>query len=544
MRSAIFKFPCGAALVAIGLSIAGVWGWTRSTPWAKARRFLAEGDASGAVEVLTSALEKKPCPAKDEEVIREILTQAFLLKGAVDNAEQESRALREKFPGNFSAALWLGVIDVARDRLNFAAEYLEAARAIDPSDLRPYLLLADIHQSRWDAAAALKILNAGLIRFPDQPDLVESLGDLAFLQGRFQEALARYDDVLRAVPEDRDTRIKLINGLINSGDLRTAEVNLDKIRLSSAEDDRIEMAQANILALQGRWTEAVAVCERSYRKDNNRQSAGISWALWLAERGRMKEAEAILADIENRLPPLRPEGVLGGGQPVDFAALLNTYAYRKAARSLHRDYDLARVRLALLAGRLSDAGNSARRALSRDTESFEVMLVLSNLARLRGETADRLKWLERAVTLYKEHPGTLLARGWANLDLGRTSDAIVDARMVADAYPRLSTAQALLSRAYLMIGRAKEAASIAEHSVSLNEGDPEAHLALALAEEAGGKAEAVESEFKRAIELNLFSAESRAAYGKFLKKRGRSREAAIQLAEAARLEPSVYSRGK
>jgi tetratricopeptide (TPR) repeat protein len=178
--------------------------------------------------------------------------------------------------------------------------------------------------------------------------------------------------------------------------------------------------------------------------------------------------------------------------------------------------------------------------LDLDSNDAGILLLLADIARRRGDNKDRLRWIDRTVELYREHPGALLSRGWAYLDLGRVSDAVVDAKLVSDAYPRLASAQALLSRAFLLIGRASEAVDVAERAVGLNGGDVDAQLALGLSRSAEGKNNEAEKCFLKALEIDPFSAEARADYAWFLRGQKRLDEAKKQWMEASHLEPSVF----
>ena len=121
----------------------GVWWWSRSTPWDMAKRAIDRGEPGEAVELLVDALESKSWSPQREEAMRELLAKGYWDKGVMDSAEQAYRDLREKFPKNFQAALGLGALNIIRDRGSFGVEYLEDAKALDPKDLRPYLLLCE-----------------------------------------------------------------------------------------------------------------------------------------------------------------------------------------------------------------------------------------------------------------------------------------------------------------------------------------------------------------------------------------------------------------
>ncbi len=515
----------------------GCWVWRRSTPWARAQRALDRGEAADAALIAGGALAGRTWPRNREQLLRELLVESQLKLGALENAEKECRILHEKFPQDPSGALGLGILNLAFDRLSFAADYLEEARRLAPGDFRTILILANVRLAQNDYPRATEILEEGLKLFPARSELLELYGDLAFDQGYFQKALARYGTVLRSVPEDRDTLFKITRAHLAAGDNESAEASIRRLR-RAPEDIEADLLLAGVRAQQGRRAEAEDLCARAYQGDHNRFQAGFSLAYWLGIRGEEERSEAILSEINRRLPPLRSNA--DWSEPQDWDSVARNFQGRLYARGLQRDYEMARAQLDLHCHRAVDAGAHARRALDLDSNDAGVLLLLADIARRRGDNKDRLRWIDRTVELYREHPGALLSRGWAYLDLGRVSDAVVDAKLVSDAYPRLASAQALLSRAFLLIGRASEAVDVAERAVGLNGGDVDAQLALGLSRSAEGKNNEAEKCFLKALEIDPFSAEARADYAWFLRGQKRLDEAKKQWMEASHLEPSVF----
>lgn len=527
------------AVIVLGLVFlcGSLWFWFQSRPWARAQRALDRGEAAEAVEITTEALAELSWPPSREESLREILVESHLKLGGLENAEKECRLLHQKFPRNPAGALGLGILNLAFDRLSFSAEYLEEARRLSPRDFRPIFILANVRLAQNDFPRTAALVEEGLKIFPNRPELLELSGDLAFDQGLFQKALARYGTVLRAAPGDRDTFFKITRAHLAAGDAEAAEASIRRLR-RNPEDPEADLLLVGVRAQEGRRGEAESLCARVYQGDHNRFQAGFSLAYWLGLRGEEERAEAILSEINRRLPPLRSNA--DWNDPQDWDSVSRNFRGRLYARSVQRDYEMARAQLDLHAHRAVDAGIHARRALDLDSTDAGVLLLLADIARRRGDSKDRLRWIDRTVELYREHPGALLARGWAYLDMGRVSDAVVDAKLVSDAYPRLASAQALLSRAYLLIGRSDEASVVAGQAVALNGGDVDAQLALGLSRAASQNAAGAEKCFLKALEIDPFSAEARADYAWFLKRQNRLTEAKKQWLEASHLEPNVF----
>ena len=524
---------------AIVLAGAGVWLTARSTPWARARRALEKGDPDRAVEVLVEALGAKTWPPEKDEAMRDLLIKGYIGKGAIEPAEEELKILREKYPTNTTAPLGLGIINLARDRGAFAVDYFNEAIKLDPNDIRPYLRLSRYYSGCREYKKAESALAAGLIRFPGDERLLRIQGDLFFNQGMYLNALNQYEPLLKSAPKNRGLKFQIATAFLYSGELERASEIYSSLRPASGTDEAIELALSKILFMRGKHKESAAIHERLYREDNRRVTAGVAWAKFLATDGRPAEAEKILASMENILLPL-------GGDISSFKSAETFYdldrlqSIREAARDQHVNLTLAKANMAELSHRYSDAEQFLIQAMSLDNGNFMILYEFAELARLKNEPEERLKWADRAVVLYHDHPTAHLLKAGALLALRRTPDAIDEARTVSAAYPRLSSAQALLSRALLIENRPKEALQVAEKSVQMNYGDASAQLALALALSSVGKKGEADSAFRYALEIDPSYAEARAEWGRQLKAQGMVKEANIQLQEAHRLEPVVY----
>lgn len=526
-------------LIIVVFAAMGVWWWSRSSPWDKAQRAIDRGEPGEAVEILVDALESKSWPPQKEEAMRELLAKGYWNKGVMDSAEGAYRELRDKFPKNFQAAMGLGALNIIRDRGSFGVEYLEDAKRLDPKDVRPYLLLGNYFADIRDYPQAQLNLANGLVRFPNDDRLAMLAGDLLFNQGRYQEALAKYQPLFSSTPADRNLRIKIAKAFLFSGDLEKASEIFSSLRPSSGTDEIIESYLAQILFLQGRRRESSAVFERLYREDNQRVGSGLAWALSLAKENQLEEAEKIMGTIGEKLLPL------GGGVAmpvvgVSFNDLERIQSLRMAAKNQNILYLQTKAVISEISGRYAEAEQFLNRAFNIDSGDFYVMAELSELARLKNETGERIRWANRAVEKYKEHPAALLMRAKIYLDIRRTPDAILDAKQVSDSYPRLSYAQALLSKAWMIQKNLTAALSAAEKAVQLNPGEPEALLALAMSKAALGRDDEANSAFRKALDTNPRFAEARFEWGRWLKSKGRQKEAAIQFSEAAILEPNVF----
>jgi tetratricopeptide (TPR) repeat protein len=182
------------------------------------------------------------------------------------------------------------------------------------------------------------------------------------------------------------------------------------------------------------------------------------------------------------------------------------------------------------------------KALNIDNGLFSVWERKTSLARLKGDADLQLKWANRAVERFNNHPAALAVKARALLANKMFPEAVAVSKKVADSYPRMADAQAIYARSLLAVGNKKDALAVASKSIEINSYNEFAQLAFALAQLANGNVFEAESGFRKAIDLDPLFAEARHYYGIFLASKGRQKEAAYQLDEAKRLEPSVYGK--
>ncbi|TXH25259.1 MAG: tetratricopeptide repeat protein [Elusimicrobia bacterium] len=521
--------------IALVFLLAGVWYWHRSLPWNRARAALNRGDSGQAVEILSVALNQRRWTRDREEVLLTLRAKALFLKGALDLAEGDFRQLHADYPRNFDAALGLGVINLLRDRRAFARDYLETALGIAPRDIRPYLLLVGVYRGLGDSEALAEILRAGWGRFPNDRRLARIQADYDFERGRYDTALRFYDLLRAAAPEDRDLLARIALTHLHAGHHRQAADLLTDLRPENRFDYPLELALAQVLRIQGRRADALSSFASLYNRNNAHVEAGLYWAEALAERGALDEADALLDRLGLQILPLTAD-LFQPPETMELSSVERLSLLRLVALQQNAGLLVARGRAATRRGKYEMAERAFRQALSLETDSFEAIHGMMELARRKDDNAERLRWADRLVAVYREHPAALLARAEVYLDLGRNPDAAVDARLAANAYPELSRAQALLARAWLLTGKTEEALHAAERAVALNGGDPAAHFAMAEALAKAGDARRTEVSYSRALNLDPFWVTPRVRFARFLTAQGRFSEANQQLTEAARIE--------
>jgi|GEM_PF-2877147 len=509
------------------------------TPLEKAEKAFAAGKPAVSVSIVTHALESSQMKSNEEIPLRELLARSYLAKGSLEMAEIEWRSLIKKDPKNFEAHLGLGSLNFAMDRLNFAKDYLIVAKSIKPNDFRPVFLLGALLTEKRDFDEAENLIKSALLQWPENHKLTEILGDIYFDRGYFREALSTYSLLVNDTTSDWPIKFKQAKAFLFSGDLSSAEKLVKELRPKGREDVSVEALNAHILYAQGKKDEYFSYWKKVYKEDNRNLESGVVVAIYLAEKGDYSGAEILLKPMEEKLLPLG--GLNSPYEGLTTQDLERLQAIKKAALKQHLSYQLANAKIAELKNQYNTAETFINRSLALDSEDAEVLLAAAKLAHLKGSPKDELNWTQKLVDTYKGHPLALIQRANALYSLGKYADFISDVQAVADAYPKMAQAQALMVKSFLLQKNKQKALEFAKIAIQLNPGDSTAHLSLALAQSALGYHESAKSSFLKSISLDPRNAETRYLFSKELLATGQKKESETQWQEAHQLEPLVYA---
>lgn len=143
---------------------------------------------------------------------------------------QEQNALDE------STANLLGVAEAKAGRYQAAYDVFRKEIARQPKDLLAYLNAITLLSDAGKFADAAQIVDDALQAFPKNPQIMISAGAVDELQGKDQEALVRFDSVVRAEPHNADARFLL------------AATNYDMGRYEAAKKDIEQSIQDGVVS--------------------------------------------------------------------------------------------------------------------------------------------------------------------------------------------------------------------------------------------------------------------------------------------------------
>jgi tetratricopeptide (TPR) repeat protein len=189
------------------------------------------------------------------------------------------------------------------------------------------------------------------------------------------------------------------------------------------------------------------------------------------------------------------------------------------------------------AGRLDEAERLYREVLAAEPHNAQAWDLLGVAADKRGQHADALESIGRAIELDPRQAAFHMHRAAASAALGRVDQAITAYREALGVRPDLVEARFGLGNLYMAQGLAQEAQEAFEIVVRSRPDIAEAHHNLAGALIAQGQPERAEAELQTALRLKPTLAEGHLALANLRRNAGRLEEAIAGYREVLRLHP-------
>jgi tetratricopeptide (TPR) repeat protein len=405
-------------------------------------RLLRAGAYASAIEALRRGAGIDPLTAGPDAAGERATARgsAALRRGALRDALEQLTSAVESAPGDPEAARLLGMAHWADERHDRAAAHLRAAVALRPEDERARLALADVLVTAGRTEAAEHVLLEAVEVLPGAGQVRFRLGRLYHLTGRYQEAIAAFEQAtslepfvgldglyrligltraleqdvegtIRAyrrqidvTPDDASIHRALGDTLLEDGRYEAAHTAYLAALLVDPRDARAAGQVARIHLEQREYADAVAAARYALRIDDDRE-ARYALATGLMRLGRVEEGRAALQAFGSlqqaemarerdayELDALRREAVLSlerGEFPRAIDLRREMVTRQPGVAGAHADLGEALLR----AGRILDAIASFERALALDPAA-DVHRRLAEAYGSLGRTGKRREHLE------------------------------------------------------------------------------------------------------------------------------------------------------
>jgi cellulose synthase operon protein C len=257
-----------------------------------AEGYLAKGNLKAAEIELRNAARDAP----DDPVVRGRLAEIYLQLGDLASAEREARAAAERAgdeadylplltdtllrrykygevlsliqPGERHPALEsklraaVGVAAAALHDWDRAEAMLRDAVRLDPSAMRPKLLLARFLNGRSHPEEADRLIDEAIAANPRTPEALQAKGEMLWARGAPDPAKGQFDAVLELDPSNLRARLSRAEINIAQNNFAAADEDLDPILKTNPNDFLATYLRALELFKKHDYTAADRLCDR------------------------------------------------------------------------------------------------------------------------------------------------------------------------------------------------------------------------------------------------------------------------------------------
>ncbi len=484
------------------------------------------------------------------------LARAYELIGDPANAKNEIAATLAASP------LHPGAL-VARARTNGAlaedaqafkdlATVLEGpARAkAAPNDLsKAYSVRAWINLDRGGASEAREAFAQAVKIDPRNVLALSGEGRMLFSEGRYSEALARFDAALQidsgspeTIASDAEAKLAIDRLAEAKQQLVDARPRFPKSVAIVLLLGRVERHLGNYDAAEADMRAAVAMVDVS-RRDAILPYVALSELL--SSRGRLADAKALLDEAKTKLASSAAlDRALGDVAELQGDHDLALTQYKRALAQEPGD-NSSHFRLAVALRRMrrfDDAGAELDKIATADKDYPGLALERGLLFEDSGDVQKAIEQFKAALAQAPEDPDLELRVGSAYVAIGRPDEAIPMLRKVIQKRPASAEAQHFMGRALMLKGptQQNEAIRYLQRAVDADPNRAEFHVYLAWAANDATKFDLASKEIEATLAIDKLNADAYWQRGLMERKQGAVVDAIKDEKRALALRPSRY----
>jgi putative PEP-CTERM system TPR-repeat lipoprotein len=411
-----------------------------------------------------------------------------LQSGDYTAAQQDASKVLASDDRNVSAQFVAGASSYALNQYEQAVRSLSRYLAQAPGDTSARKLLAASHLRLGETTEAERVLAEIGDQAAQDGEYLGLLSTSAALRGDPKQGLQYLEQAVVRSPEDAALRARLGLMRIATGDLNQGTIDLDEaIELDPQleEDPALDAAERTVIMAhirRGDYDAAIAAAKELQQKHPERASGFV--LAGIAYMGKGDEAEA--RNAFNEALKIQP----GATDASANLAMLEVDAGNLAAAETllatahehfptHLNTMMLLGRLAAQQGKTEDAKGWARKAIEAHPQVSQPRLLLARLLLNEKNAAEALSAVQPVASGERVEPAVLEVAGMAQLELGRTEDAVTSLEKLATAMPNWAQAHFLLAKAYGQAGKGSDARQELEKTLTIEPSHSAAKLALA-----------------------------------------------------------------
>ena len=320
-------------------------------------------------------------------------------------------------------------------KLERAASILQQVLQSHPDDPGTVLLYAQVLQTQGKAREGIDLLAGALARRPGETALRVAHGRLLVADKRYEDAIAEFQRVVDAHPDNGDARHALALLYLQTEKLDEAERHLRSLSVRGARQNTARFYLGHVAEARGRVDEAISWYGQVEQGDNL-VDAQVRLGVLLARQGRLDEARQRLQSVETtngkdrvRLVLVEAELLVDAGRLQDALTV-----HDLALQEFPDDADLlyARAMVAEKLDRLDLLEADLRAILSRDPNHVQALNALGfTLADRTDRHQEAHDLIVRALAQRPDDYYIQDSMGWVLFRLGRLPEALEYLRRAA-----------------------------------------------------------------------------------------------------------------
>jgi len=452
-----------------------------------------DGKARERYDILVEEYKGKPVGLEAKVKLAEM----DLLTGKQADAERQVEEVLKQNPRSSDGLILSGRMALARRNGKDAVQAFRIVLHDQPNMAMVHYLLGQAYQLTGEINLAKESFEQAVALYPDQVEAKRSLAVLDSKSGRYEQAHARLDDLLKRRPDDIAALDMLMMLDLVTKNWPEAERTLQRLQAVAKESLLTHMAEGRLHQAQGRFERAVAAYERAAISAPTDPDPLLSLVKLEVAQGHLEQVKLRMeAMIAKRPDHVFAHGLLGevsmmagdysgadahfdqatklnpkwltpwlnwgslwlGQKRFDQAVLVVKNGLRANAESEELHMLLASVHSAQ--GKVDDVISAYDAALRLNPKN---VLVANNLAVLLVDHKGDPQSLQKAFALSRDfeketpHPLFLDTLGWVRFKMGQQEEAIRLLKYAVAKSPDTSILNYHLGMAFFQSGKSAEA---------------------------------------------------------------------------------------
>jgi tetratricopeptide (TPR) repeat protein len=214
-------------------------------------------------------------------------------------------------PSSAAATYEMGVVDLGEKKYKDAETAFRRSYELNPANTRGLMGVVTTYMTQGLTDKAVQLLQAEIAKAPARMEFHLALADVGMRAGRFDMAIAEFQQVLAAMPKGTAAqgRVYLEMGETYrlKGDFASAINALQEARKTLPDDEKVLTDLAITLASVDRWPEARQVYEATMKIDPNNGVVLNNLAFGLAEHNGDLDQALTMAQQAKRIMPTMAE---------------------------------------------------------------------------------------------------------------------------------------------------------------------------------------------------------------------------------------------